>query len=70
VKTITMTEWRNEPGERITDIRRDGTSFLITKGGKPVARLLPVDDVTVIDRHGKIHGEVPLTMRRDLGNGY
>ena len=47
MKSITMTEWRNEPGERITDIRRDGASFLITKGGKPVARLLPVKDIAV-----------------------
>ena len=70
MKTITMTEWRSEPGERITDIRRDGASFLITKGGKPVARLLPVDDVTVIGRDGKIRGATPLTMRRDLGSGY
>lgn len=29
MKTITMTEWRNEPGERITDIRCDGASFLM-----------------------------------------
>lgn len=70
MKTITMTEWRNEPGERIADIRRDGASFLITKGGKPVARLLPVGDVVVIDRDGKIRGEIPLTMRRNLGDGY
>ena len=70
MKTITMTEWRNEPGERITDIRRDGTSFLITKGGKPVARLVPVDDETVIERDGRIRGEIPLTRRRALGNGY
>lgn len=70
MKTITMTQWRSEPGERITDICRDGASFLITKGGKPVARLLPVDDVTVIGRGGKIRGAIPLTMRRDLGSRY
>ena len=70
MKTITMTQWRSEPGERITDIRRDGSSFLITKGGKPVARLLPVDDVNVIEQDGRIRGELPLTMRLDLGTGY
>lgn len=70
MKKITMTEWRNEPGERIIDIKRDGTSFMITKSGKPVARLLPVDDVTVIDREGKIRGEVPLTKQRNFGDGY
>lgn len=70
MKTITMTEWRNEPGERITDIRREGASFLITKGGKPVARLMPIDDVTVIECDGKIRGETPLTLRRALGAGY
>jgi len=70
MKTITMTEFRAEPGERITDIVRDRRSFLITKAGKPVAKLVPVDDTTVVERDGTIRGERPLTMRLDLGEGY
>jgi prevent-host-death family protein len=46
MKTITMTELRKEPGERIRDVFKNGESFLITKDGKPVARLIPVDDVS------------------------
>lgn len=70
MKTITMTELRSEPGERLVDIRRDGASFLLTKNGKSVAKLVPVDDVTVIERDGRICGESPLTARRHLGQGY
>jgi prevent-host-death family protein len=66
-----MTELRSEPGERIIDIVRDRRSFLLTKGGKPVAKLVPVDDDrTVIERDGTIRGEPPLTLRRALGRNY
>lgn len=43
MKTITLTEFRSEPGERIRDVERNGLSFLLTKSGKPVAKLVPVD---------------------------
>ncbi len=61
-----MTQFRSEPGERITDVVRDHASFLLTKAGKPVARLVPVDDVTVVERDGAIRGPLPLTLRRRL----
>jgi prevent-host-death family protein len=70
MKTITATDLRSAPGERLTDIRRDGASFLITKSGKPIARLIPANDMITIDRDGKTRGEMPLTLRRDLGQIY
>lgn len=70
MKTISMTELRSEPGERVIDIIRDRESFLLTKAGKPVARLLPVDDDIVIESDGRIKGEVPMTFRKDLGDYY
>lgn len=70
MKTISMTELRSAPGERLIDIRRDRASFLLTKDGKPAARLLPVDDGTIIERDGRIRGELPLTFRRPMDAGY
>ncbi len=68
MKTLTMSEFRREPGERILDVYRDGQSFLLTKAGKPVAQLLPVD--TIIEADGTIRGERPLTMGLNLGGHY
>ncbi len=80
MKTITMTEFRQQPGERLLDVRRDGASFLLTSRGKPVALLLPVkpvpklvDDetsITIIDSDGTIHGPRPVTLGVRLGSGY
>jgi prevent-host-death family protein len=68
MKTITMTEFRAEPGERLRDVQRGGESFLITKAGKPAARLVPVnavtDEPTTIRPDGTIVGSPPLTMRQ------
>lgn len=69
MKAISMTEWRSQPGERIIDVVRDRLSFLITKAGKAVAKLTPVDDITLIDSDGRIRGETPLTTRVNLGRG-
>lgn len=66
MKTITMTQFRAEPGEYVRETQRHGRSFLITKSGKPVARLLPPSDSTVIERDGAIRGELPITLRRKL----
>lgn len=66
MKTISMTEFRASPGERILDVVRDGNSFLLTKAGKPVAKLVPADDTIVIESDGTIRGETPLTFRRRL----
>lgn len=48
MKTITMTDLRSEPGERIRDVQRKNKSFLITKAGKPAAKLVPVDSPPLI----------------------
>lgn len=60
MKTLTLTEFRSEPGERVREVAREGASFLLTKSGRPVARLVPADDVTVIDAQGRVHGAAPL----------
>lgn len=60
MRAITMTEFRKEPGEYIHEVCRHGKSFLITKAGKPVARLVPVDDTIHIERDGTVQGELPL----------
>jgi len=60
----------SSPGERIRDVQRGGESFLLTKAGKPAARLVPVEDETIIEADGTIRGPVPLTMRTPLGDYY
>jgi prevent-host-death family protein len=71
MKRLTLSQLRAEPGERVRDVQRGGQSFLLTKNGKPAARLIPVEDTPiVIERDGTIRGEVPLTWRRDLGGHY
>lgn len=64
MKTLTMTEFRKEPGERIIDVIRNRESFLLTKAGKPVAVLCPVEDwsgTAVVERDGKVNGPLPVT---------
>lgn len=70
MKTITMSELRAEPGERIRDVQRGGESFMVTKAGKPAVRIVPVDDVTTIERNGTIRGPMPLTFRLNLQAAY
>lgn len=57
MKTLTMSEFRSEPGEHLIDVRRDRHSILLTKGGRPIACVVPVDDVIVVERDGTIRGE-------------
>ena len=64
MRTITIMEFRKGPGEFLIDIRRDRASFIITQRGKPVAKLGPIDDMTVVMPDGRILGEPPLTARR------
>ena len=69
MKTLTMTEFRTSPGERLIDVLRDREQFLLTKAGKPAALLVPVGDAdvtTVIERDGTIRGPMPLTFRFPL----
>jgi prevent-host-death family protein len=70
--TITMMELRNEPGE-VLDRVEHGMTVHITKHGKRVASLVPVnevDTVTVLKPDGSIEGPAPITMKRDLGGSY
>ena len=42
-RTITMGQLRAEPGEVLRSVSRDGESFVVTKSGRPVAKLVPMD---------------------------
>lgn len=64
-----MTQFRAEPGERIIDVIRNGDTFVLTRRGKQVAKLMPVDDTTLIKGDGTFHGAIPLTWRTPLGEG-
>lgn len=44
MKTITMTQFRAQPGDFIWEVYKLRHSFLLTKQGKPVARLMPTED--------------------------
>jgi prevent-host-death family protein len=69
--TISMMEFRSKPGE-VIDNATHGMSITIEKNGKAAAVLAPSDpnnDCTVIRGDGTIEGAIPLTFRRDLGNG-
>ncbi len=42
-ETLTLSAFRKQPGEYLRDVHRNGKRYLLTKGGKPVALLVPVD---------------------------
>ena len=65
--TITVTQLRKQPGEYLNAVSRSGEAFLITSSGKPVARLVPVDESSVILPDGSCRGPYPLTMGQNLG---
>jgi len=53
MKRITMTQFRQRPGEYLLDVIRDGAEYMLCKQGKDVARLLPASEDIVIDGSGK-----------------
>ncbi len=61
MKKITMMEFRKSPGAIIHEVYRHGEEFLITQHGRPVARLVPHETMTHIDKTGRIIGEIPIT---------
>ena len=64
---ITMMEFRAGPGEFIHQVAQHRQHFIITRNGKPMAQLIPVDaGVTTITKTGEIIGEITLTFRRKL----
>ena len=40
---LTLSAFRLQPGEYVRGVQRDGKRYLLTKGGKPVALLVPAD---------------------------
>lgn len=42
---LTLSTFREQPGEYVRDVHRLGKRYLLTKSGKPVALLVPVDSV-------------------------
>lgn len=58
MKTITIQEFRKEPGEYFRAVQKHGRSFLLTKAGKPFAKLVPVDETIVVYADGSVFGEL------------
>ena len=67
MKTITMMDLRKRPGEYAHQVYKHGESFLVTNQGRPVFKMVPVEDVTTVWPNGSITGPKPLTFREDLG---
>ncbi len=57
MKTITVGFLRYNMGSMFHEIKSRKQSYLITHQGKPLAKLVPLDDTTVILSNGEIHGE-------------
>jgi antitoxin (DNA-binding transcriptional repressor) of toxin-antitoxin stability system len=58
MRKITMTEFRSGPGDYILDVCRDGKTFMLTKAGKPVAKLGPIEEGTCeIMPDGTVRGD-------------
>jgi prevent-host-death family protein len=70
MKTITMMQLRSGPGELFREVWKHGRSILITKGGKPAAKLVPADETIVIERDGTFRNGTPLTFRQPITSDY
>ena len=69
--TITMMELRKTPGE-VFDRVENGMKVTVTKQGKEIGIISRGEEpsgTTIVKPNGEISGEVPLTLRRNLGNG-
>jgi prevent-host-death family protein len=61
---ITMMQFRREPGEWIHQVYKHNETIIITKAGREVAQLCPLED-GFIDSKGKAHGAMPLTRKQN-----
>lgn len=43
LQPLTLSTFRTQPGEYVRDVHREGKRYVLTKAGKPVALLVPVD---------------------------
>lgn len=60
---ITMMQLRAEPGEYFHQVYKHGETIIITKAGRKIAQICPIEN-TVIDKKGRVKGEIPLTFKR------
>lgn len=70
MKTITMMQLRASPGEYAHLVYKHGESFLVTSQGRPVFRMVPVEETTIIKSDGAVIGPKLLTFRENLGGEY
>lgn len=63
VKRITMMQLRSEPGEYFHLVYKHGETIIITKAGREIAQICPIDTM-VITSNGRSHGEMPITYKR------
>lgn len=70
MKTITMMQLRKSPGEYAHQVYKHGESFLVTSQGRPVFKMVPVEETTNILPDGTVRGPKPLTFRQKLGGEY
>ena len=43
MKTVTIMEFRRAPGEVFHEVHKHGETFIITKAGKPICELKPIE---------------------------
>jgi prevent-host-death family protein len=46
-ESLPLSVFRIQPGEYVREVHRNGKRYLLTKSGKPVALLVPVDALSI-----------------------
>jgi prevent-host-death family protein len=69
-ETITMMQLRKAPGDYAHRAYKHGETFIVTSQGRPIFKIVPIDDMTIIKPDGTTVGPKPLTFRQDLGSEY